>query len=502
MLFTQIEFLFFFFPLCLLGYFVLARFFQNPLIRITWLAVASLVFYGYWDKHFLKIILVSIVINYAFSCFIGKRDQSLKVKRSFLTAALLVNLGGLVYYKYANFGLHVIGKIAGHAFDPLSIVLPLGISFFTFTQITYLVDVYRGQSAEKNFPKYVLFVTFFPHLIAGPILHHSEMMPQFGAETSRKLSYDKLAMGLTIFAIGLFKKLLIADSFALLANPIFNQAIVAQVPIFDAWIAALSYSLQIYFDFSAYSDMAIGISILFGIRLPFNFDSPYKSRSIIEFWRRWHISLSRFLRDYLYFELGGNRKGTLARYGNLMITMVLGGLWHGAGITYLLWGTLHGLYLMVNHGWRNLCKKVPALLHMSDKAFWKVGMLLFTQLMVVIAWVFFKAEHFRNARNMLYSMFHIGSKKVEQTFTNDIGLTFLFIFAGYFICMALPNIKDMFKEHNPGLEIYKNDQASTLVQLRWTPTVTWAVITAVFLLLGISMSLIMGDRSPFLYFQF
>jgi len=362
--------------------------------------------------------------------------------------------------------------------------------------------VYRGKPSERHFLKYILFVTFFPHLIAGPILHHSEMMPQFGSEESRRFSFDKMALGLTIFALGLFKKLMIADNFSLLANPIFNAAGNGAIAGSDAWIGALSYSLQIYFDFSGYSDMAIGLSVLFGIRLPFNFDSPYKSKSIIEFWRRWHITLSRFLRDYLYIELGGNRKGTIARYGNLMLTMILGGLWHGAGYTFLIWGFLHGFYLMVNHFWRHLCKKLPPVLKFSEKLLWKVAMLLLTQFAVVIAWVFFKANNFRVASSMLKGMLGMGSSPDTHIVSGDLHYTVAYITAGYLICIALPNLKEVFEKYATGLSVYSNPRNWSVTAIRWNPTLSWALITAFCLLTGIAMNLIMGDRTPFLYFQF
>ena len=312
MLFTQFEFLFLFLPLTFAGYFLIAYLVEAPSAPLGWLAAASLVFYSYWDVRFVPIIVISILFNYGMGLLIAQ--QSTRTARGWaFAAAVSGNLLALGFFKYTNFAIQILNAVTRVKHPSLAIVLPLGISFFTFTQIAYLADVYGGYSNERSFVKYALFVTYFPHLIAGPILHHREMMPQFGSKGSRRISAENVAMGLTILAIGLFKKSVVADGFSLIANPVFQTATQGHLHILDAWAGALAYSLQIYFDFSGYSDMAIGLSLLFGIRLPFNFDAPYKSQSIVEFWRRWHISLSRFLRDYLYIPLGGNRHGeTLA----------------------------------------------------------------------------------------------------------------------------------------------------------------------------------------------
>jgi D-alanyl-lipoteichoic acid acyltransferase DltB (MBOAT superfamily) len=262
-----------------------------------------------------------------------------------LASAIAVNLILLGYFKYANFFADNLNHFAGTALPIGQVILPLGISFFTFTQIAFLVDTYQGKVKEFNFVHYTLFVTYFPHLIAGPVLHHKEMMPQFAKRNVCHLNWDNVAVGLSIFVLGLAKKVLIADSLAEFATPIFSAVAAGGQPmLFEAWIGALAYTLQLYFDFSAYSDMAIGISLMFNVRLPMNFNSPYKATSIIDFWRRWHMTLSRFLRDYLYIPLGGSRNGKAQRYLNLMITMLLGGLWHGAGWTFVIWGGLHGFY--------------------------------------------------------------------------------------------------------------------------------------------------------------
>lgn len=324
MLFNSFVFIFLYLPLVLAGYQLLRRY------GVAWLAVCSLFFYAWWDWRFLPLLLLSICFNYGAGravCGLTGRMRGF----AFLLA-LAFNLGLLLWFKYAGFLFGI---------DP-GLPLPVGISFFTFSQLAFLVDCWQGSVREARVGPYVLFVSYFPHLIAGPVLHHAEMMPQF--RNGRGLRPEELALGLTVFAIGLGKKVLVADNLAPLANPIFAAG--ASPQLVEAWIGTLAYAMQLYFDFSGYSDMAIGLSQLFGVRLPENFNSPYQASNISEFWRRWHMTLSRFLRDYLYIPLGGNRGGEWRRRRNLMLTMVLGGAWHGAGWTFLLWGCLHGLFLV------------------------------------------------------------------------------------------------------------------------------------------------------------
>ncbi|WP_316204926.1 MBOAT family protein [Bradyrhizobium sp. SZCCHNS3004] len=500
MLFTQFEFLFLFLPATLAGYFLLARFVEAPVARLSWLALASLTFYGYWDVHFVPIIVVSIVFNYAMGLLIAQ--QKGKPRGWLFAVAIAANLGALAFYKYTNFGIQIFNAITASKHPALAIVLPLGISFFTFTQIAYLADVYGGYPHEGSFVKYGLFVTYFPHLIAGPILHHREMMPQFGSDESRRISAEKIAIGLTILTIGLFKKSFIADSFGLMASPVFQAANSNHLQMADAWGGALAYSLQIYFDFSGYSDMAIGISTMFGIRLPFNFDSPYKSQSIIEFWRRWHISLSRFLRDYLYIPLGGNRHGEQRRYWNLFLTMLLGGLWHGAGFTFVIWGALHGLFLIINHRWTALTQKRPALERLSRSFWYPVASLCLTQIAVVLAWVFFRADNPNAAIRVIKGMIGLSNpQKIGPTSLFD-HREMLMILAGYLACLALPNVNAMFAQWKVGIETYHNPRPWSLLNVSWRPSVVWAVGTSLGLVAAILMNIIAGDNSQFLYFQF
>ncbi|MET1028607.1 MAG: MBOAT family protein [Dongiaceae bacterium] len=405
MLFNSVQFIFLFLPLTLILFFAVARYSHRAAAGL--LTLASLIFYATWRIEFLPLLLASILGNFLIGQrILGARLSKPRAAQGWLVLGVAANLLLLGWYKYAGFFAVNLQALAGWPHEALSIVLPLGISFFTFTQIAYLVDARRGlvdESAAQGsrLTHYALFVSYFPHLIAGPILHHREMMPQFAQPRTYRCSWENLAVGLTIFAIGLFKKAVIADALAPYVNAGFDQAAQGNVPgATAAWLSVIAYSLQIYFDFSGYSDMAIGASRLFGIHLPINFNSPYQATSIIDFWKRWHMTLSRFLRDYLYIPLGGNRHGATRRYVNLMIVMLLGGLWHGAGWTYVIWGGLHGLYLVVNHLWRRLRGRSAA----PGTGLGRFGAQLITFLAVVVAWTFFRADDTATAGHLLAGM--------------------------------------------------------------------------------------------------
>lgn len=376
MLFNSFSFLFLYLPVVLGGYFTLLRW--RPGWTAGWLALASLFFYGNWDARYLPLLLGSIIFNYWCA-----------QHRRLLLFGVVVNLVVLGYYKYANFFIDSMNQLGVH-WQGWTIVLPVGISFFTFTQIAYLVDCYRAGAGEYRLVQYTLFVSYFPHLIAGPVLHHKDMMPQF--DRPARLDMADIGIGLSIFVLGLCKKVLLADPISVLVGPVFAPS--AQPQLVEAWIGTLAYTFQLYFDFSGYSDMAIGLSRLFGVRLPLNFNSPYKAGNISEFWRRWHMSLSRFLRDYLYVPLGGNRHGMLQRYRNLMLTMLLGGLWHGAGWTFVLWGALHGVYLVLHQAWQTVAGG-------AAPRWW--GRCL-TLLAVMLAWVVFRAPDVATAAEILQGM--------------------------------------------------------------------------------------------------
>jgi D-alanyl-lipoteichoic acid acyltransferase DltB (MBOAT superfamily) len=501
-LFNSFGFLFFYLPCVLAGYFWLGRY--RPAWAMGWLALASLFFYGYWDARYLPLLAGSIFFNYWIAGRMVAVHGARRKRR--LTLALVANLSLLAWFKYANFLLDSANALAGAHWAGWNIVLPVGISFFTFTQIAFLVDCYRGQVHELRLMRYALFVSYFPHLIAGPVLHHREMMPQFADPRNARPLAANFALGLSIFVLGLAKKVLIADNLSPMVGPAFAAG--AHPQLVEAWIAVLAYTFQLYFDFSGYSDMAIGLSRLYGVKLPLNFNSPYKAGDISEFWRRWHMTLSRFLRDYLYLPLGGNRHGALLRYRNLMLTMLLGGLWHGAAWTFVLWGGLHGLYLVVHHGWRALRGERPA-------NRWSH---VLTFLAVVLAWVLFRAPDVATAADIYGALagangialphglaahgHSLAQAGIHATFGGirwiefgGLGPPVLLLAA--VLAFAMPNTQEIFCHYEPAIE--KIFHASRGPMPPWRPRTSWSLAMAA-LFLGCLFS--MNKVSEFLYFQF
>ncbi len=403
MLFNSYEFILCFLPITASVFFGLAKF---RLLKAAtyWLIFSSIVFYGYWNPSYIPLLLISITGNFLVGHWLGLVKSGTKLSKALLWLGIGFNLTILGYYKYAAFIVSSINHIFQINFLVPDITLPLGISFYSFTQIAYLVDSYRGETKScYSFPAYILFVVFFPQLIAGPILRHNELISEFKKLRNFVFSHKNLAIGLAFFILGLAKKVLLADSISPWVNTVFSHA--SDITLIEAWFGAIAYTLQLYFDFSGYSDMAIGLGLMFNIRLPINFNSPYKATSIIDFWRRWHITLSNFLRDYLYIPLGGNRKGELRRYINLLLTMLLGGLWHGAGWTYIIWGGLHGLFLTINHGWRKVGIKLPTFL---------AWFLTFNA--VVFSWVIFRASSLDEALEMIRAMLGMNGISLPETF--------------------------------------------------------------------------------------
>ncbi|MFZ2158804.1 MAG: MBOAT family protein [Bradyrhizobium sp.] len=394
MLFNSYQFIFLFLPVALAGYFASDR--LGNVAPVIWLALASLGFYSVSSWQFVPLLLGSIAFNYAVGWLLISSRLHPAPRFAILAFGVAGDLAVLGYFKYAGFLAANLNAIFATGFA-VNVLLPVGISFYTFTQIAFLVDAYRGKVARYALPHYALFVTYFPHLIAGPILHHRDMIPQFERAEAKRPDPHLILCGLIIFAIGLFKKTCLADGI----QPLVSLAFGPNAPTFDqAWLGALAYTFQLYFDFSGYSDMAIGISLMFGIFLPLNFNSPYKATSIIDFWRRWHMTLSQFLRDYLYIPLGGNRHGAVLRYVNLMITMVLGGLWHGAAWTFVVWGALHGAYLCVNHAWNRFGPAVAP----RFEGVANIAAFVVTFIAVVVAWVFFRADSMTTALYVLSKM--------------------------------------------------------------------------------------------------
>ena len=485
MLFNSYAFIFGFLPITLIVFFGLTKF-RLLKIATAWLVIASLAFYAYWNIAYLPLLLISIGCNY----FIGKSIEHVQPathqSKKLLWIGIGINLALLAYYKYATFFITSLEHLLSTDWQVPEIILPLGISFYTFTQTAYLVDAYHGKTKNYNIITYSLFVTFFPHLIAGPILDDKEIIPQFHKLRNFVFSHKNLAQGLTLFTLGLFKKVIIGDNLSPWVAPVFNHA--ADVSFLEAWAGALSYTLQLYFDFSGYSDMAVGLGLMLNINLPVNFDSPYKATSISDFWRRWHITLSNFLRDYLYIPLGGNRKGEIRRYNNLLITMLLGGLWHGAGWTFVVWGGLHGIFLCINHWWRQHGKRLPKFIA------WVI-----TFSAVVVSWVYFRARTLSDAREIVKTMVGMKgivlAKSYESTLNwlTPFGVQFnqtqsylnvdariLTVLAGLLLCVTLlPNTQQLMQQFKPN----------------WW----WAVLVssiATYCLLSLN------HVSEFLYFQF
>lgn len=494
MLFTSAQFIFLFLPVVLAGFFAIGRF--NRQLAAAWLTLASLFFYGYWDAKYVVLLLTSIGMNYSLG-YVLQTSSGERRKTFILAAGVGANLLLLGYYKYTNFIVANVAALTGLDWTIDQIILPLGISFFTFTQIAFLVDARRGEARELNSIHYALFVTYFPHLIAGPILHHKQMMPQFGRRETYSPTLENIVVGLTIFLIGLFKKLVLADEVAPFATAVFDAAAAGKALSFqEAWVGALAYTLQLYFDFSGYSDMAIGLSRLFGIQLPINFNSPYKALSIIDFWRRWHITLSTFLRDYLYISLGGSRRGEARRYLNLFLTMLLGGIWHGAGWTFVVWGVLHGGYLVVNHGWRALCTR----LRIAPKGpLWTVACWLLTFIAVVVAWVYFRAPSLAAAHAILSVM----ANPWQMAAAPALAPAKAWLLCALLLAIALvmPNTQQFMASFRPGWEF--RGQGTQPGWWRWRPGGAFAFYVG-----GLGAAVVLTSIwstqtiREFLYFQF
>jgi alginate O-acetyltransferase complex protein AlgI len=472
------------------------------------LILASLSFYVSWSVKFLLILLLSMIFNFCARAWMTSRDEKeVRLRKAILTIIITGNLSALFFFKYFNFFLESYASLTGVQHEALAIGLPLGISFYTFQEITLAVDAYAGAS-RIGFIKYVLFIVFFPHLVAGPLVHHREMVPQFA---QLRVRIADVTVGVSLFTIGLTKKICIADALAPVVRSVFDGTPPEQLQFGWAWIGALAYAFQIYFDFSGYSDMALGLGRLFGIKLPINFFSPYKALDITEFWRRWHMTLSRFLREYLYIPLGGNRRGLARREINLMTVMLIGGLWHGANWTFVLWGGLHGLFLVVNRLWR---ERSPW--HMPNVL---AGLLTF--LCVVVAWVPFRAADIATTFAIWKGM--VGSNGVEDlslagiftevtSFLVTLGAGFkpgaqfaliatvVWMCALYGVCMALPNSAQIMKLRHPWPASHDFPYSDGNSRIYWYPGVVWGSVLG--LMFGLSMLVSRQLPQEFLYWKF
>jgi alginate O-acetyltransferase complex protein AlgI len=401
MLFNSLEYIFLFLPVAFTGYFLLHRL-RLSRIAGPWLVGCSLFFYSYWNPVYLPLIVASVAVNFLMGrmLLVTFSSSSNHKRRAILVIGIVFNLGLLFYFKYVDFFIGNLNLLIEDTIPLSNVVLPLAISFFTFQQVAYLADAYARKVREYGFMDYSLFVTFFPQLIAGPIVHHREMMPQFARIRNYVPDWSNISAGLFIFSLGLFKKVVIADGFALWANAGFGTE--SALGLFESWATSLAYTFQLYYDFSGYSDMAIGAALLFNIRLPVNFNSPYRAVNIQDFWQRWHITLSRWLRDYVFIPLGGSRRGRFLTYNNLFVTFLLGGLWHGAAWTFVVWGALHGLATAMHRVWTTFG------FSMSRPLGWAL-----TFLFANFTWVFFRAESFDQALRILSGM--VGRFGVETS---------------------------------------------------------------------------------------
>lgn len=505
MLFNSWIFVLCFLPVTLSVYHLCRRY-ELPAFANLWLGVASLFFYAWWNASYVAILIASTVANFYAAHWIASRSST-RGRRYAAAIAIACNLSLLVYFKYIAFFSSILNSMAGLPWTVEAIVLPLGISFITFQKIAYIADVHGGQRPEPNFINFLLFVCFFPQLIAGPIVHHREVLPQFARPAARRFDWRDLAIGTTLFGIGLFKKTTLADPFASFVNPIFEAASRGTtLTLGEAWLAALGYTFQLYFDFSGYTDMAIGAARMFGIRLPLNFASPYRSLSIIEFWRRWHMTLSRLLRDYVYIPLGGNRLGATRRYVNLMAVMLVGGLWHGAGWTFVLWGGLHGVFLLINHAWR-ASRQERRRDETSDTVL-GVGLAYgLTFGSVVVAWVFFRAPSLDVAIAIIKSMFALnlsgtlGGAWVRTGIVGDIvGSTALLALA-WGLAVFAPNSQTLLRRYRPAFDWQGNVTPRTPLDriLLWRPTIGWSLFIAGCIAVS---AMHFSNVSEFIYFNF
>ncbi|TKC17012.1 MBOAT family O-acyltransferase [Robertmurraya kyonggiensis] len=402
MLFNSFIFIFVFLPIVFCGYYIL-NYFKKYKWSVYWLILGSLFFYGFFEPKYLILISISILTNFGIGTFIN-RTVNQSTKKSLLTLGLVFNISLLGYYKYTDFFITNINNAFGTQFDLLYLILPLGLSFITFQKIAYLVDVYKGEAKEYSLSTFALFATFFPQLIAGPIVHHKEVIPQFEDSKNKKINIDNISKGIFIFLIGLTKKVAIADTVAIWANDGFANY--QNLTFVESWVTSLSYTTQLYFDFSGYCDMAIGLALLFNVKLPVNFFSPYKARNIQEFWKRWHMTLNRFLTQYVYFPLGGSRNGPVRTYFNIFVVFFISGFWHGAGWTFIIWGILHGLASICVRLWGKLNIRLPYLVS------WFI-----TFQFVNIAWVYFRATSVEQANSIIVKMFHLNQSELVDLFS-------------------------------------------------------------------------------------
>lgn len=512
MLFNSFEFLFVFFPLTvILTWLVYNRLGSKGAIPL--LVLLSLCFYSYWNPPFVLLILLSICINYLVGWLLFNKKRFRKL---IFVLSISFNLSLILYFKYFNYIISVVNDLFSLTISiDNRIFLPLGISFFTFQQIAFCHSIFKRKMEFPKISDYFLFVSFFPQLIAGPIVHPEHIIPQFKSKKAFSINTNLFVIGLSIFIVGLFKKMIIADNISVFSKVIFDRAFAnGNVFFWEAWTGAFCYTFQLYFDFSGYSDMAIGLGTIFGISLPVNFNSPYKALNASDFWRRWHITLSSFLRDYLYIPFGGSRYGNLLRYRNLMFTMIIGGMWHGAGNVFLIWGAFHGLLLCINHGYRLFKSRYIGKIEERFQKYFIEFSKVLTFLSVTIGWVIFNSQNWEHAKFLIRSMIKVWSQPVylpigsfaefipfvssdARSFGLNIGSYFELGRFGtsdyliacillYIVCRFFPNTNELFG-------IIEGNKHKFLFNKKWALILSFA-----FTLCLISLTKV----SEFLYFQF
>jgi alginate O-acetyltransferase complex protein AlgI len=524
MLFNSYEFIFAFLPVAVAVFFVIGRVSREWALR--WLIAASLFFYGWWRPLNVLIIAPSVMINFVLARLLQRlcKEGSRSTAQAVLLVGIAFNVAFLGYFKYSNFLVGAINDAFGTQMIMARIILPLGISFITFQKIAFLIDVHAGRIESFTLQDYCLFVLFFPQLIAGPIVHYREMMPQFH-RVSCRFDKDNVSVGLTLFAFGLFKKVFLADSIAALVTPIYQHATSgASVAMLPAWIAAVGFTLQIYFDFSGYTDMALGIARFFGVRLPPNFNSPLRATSIIDFWLRWHMTLTRFLTAYIYNPLAlwlTRRRAARGRSGfwpnkgpgasgafiellmlPILLTMLVSGIWHGAGYTFILWGVLHGLFLTVNHAWRQLGRSLWRDKSRYERFMQPAGFII-TFVCVAASMVIFRSANLKTAAALLQGMVGVHGIGLSGLRSSDIGLKGIafWIAAPAFIAFACPNTLQILSRYEPALGWKPTPREGATVRTRilWGPSLAWAAAVSMVTAIGI---LNLGGNSEFLYWQF
>jgi len=517
MVFNSYQFIFLFLPLAVVVFFLAGRISRNW--AVGWLIAVSLLFYAWWRPINVLIIAPSVAINF----FLARRLQllnkrgSARAAKAVLLVGIAFNIAFLGYFKYSNFLVGAFNDAFGAQMFLARIILPLGISFITFQKIGFLVDVYSGRIESFSLQDYCLFVLFFPQLIAGPIVHYREMMPQFH-RTSCRFDPENLSVGLTLFAFGLFQKAFLADNLAQFVSPIYQQALSGgAISLVPAWIAAVGFTFQIYFDFSGYTDMALGIARLFGIRLPPNFNSPLRASSIIDFWLRWHMTLTRFLTAYIFNPLSlwltrrraarrrqpgfaGLNKGAAAFVELLMLptllTMLISGIWHGAGYTFIIWGLLHGLFLIINHAWRQLGPNRRRDKSSYERVMQPVGFVI-TFLCVAASMVIFRSATLTSSAHLLQGMSGLHGIGMKGS---GFKMVVPWIVVAAFFAFICPNSLQILSKFEPALGWKLKPQAGVAEKrFQWQPSLAWAIVVSVVATAGI---LYLGGQSEFLYWQF